>query len=535
MGFNTGSNCTDAAWVNEQTTLTGANVNVNVGNKTDLTGAVIAAGSYDEDGTFVDSGNLSLASGDFQYEDIKDVNTSKSTGYGLSVNFSLSKKWVNAQTTLAGANVNVGNKTNLTGAVIAAGSYDEEGTFVDSGNLSLASGDFQYEDIKDVNTSKSTGYGLSVNLSLSKKSENKNDGADANTTKTDADKSNKSSASITGSTTLTLKNIGSEKEQATKATVGNGAIIVDEQEESDQVLARLNRDVNNSQEITKDMITGALDGSVTVDIVDSAVIEEAFKTIFTALGKLKNKKNLTQEEQKVVDEITEKKEEIENTAKEAEKIINDPNSTDEEIRIAKEKNLTNVKEYREGLEKALSNISDNDVKTCVENIIKELKGVENSLQRYYENPKGERVTWCNLFLLGELAVKYNIIFKTTVMVINDIVKLVKNGFENDKIKVEEIPMEAGETFDSGTYQRKIADEASKNNQKVMILSTGDNAHGVLAIGGNSLESTSIYKDKIVVKINGLNNNSTKKSKSEGDKPKRVSEIKIEKGSFQFAK
>jgi hypothetical protein len=282
------------------------------------------------------------------------------------------------------------------------------------------------------------------------------------------------------------------------------------------------------------MITGALDGSVTVDIVDSAVIEEAFKTIFTALGKLKNKKNLTQEEQKVVDEITEKKEEIENTAKEAEKIINDPNSTDEEIRIAKEKNLTNVKEYREGLEKALSNISDNDVKTCVENIIKELKGVENSLQRYYENPKGKKVTWCNLFLLGELAVKNNIIFKTTVMVINDIVEFVKDGFSNDRVKVEKIPMLQGEDFDSERYQMKIAEEASKNNQKVMILSTGKSAHGALVVKGE-LSKTKKYEGGVAVSISGLNNNADNRTtkKDSADSSKLVSEIKTQGANFQF--
>ena len=66
-----------------------------------------------------------------------------------------------------------------------------------------------------------------------------------------------------GSTTITMKDKGSEKEQITHATIGSGNITVGG--ESNPDLEGLNRDVSKSQEITKDKITGALDGSMTID------------------------------------------------------------------------------------------------------------------------------------------------------------------------------------------------------------------------------------------------------------------------------
>ncbi|MGN0929306.1 MAG: hypothetical protein ACI4N3_01560 [Alphaproteobacteria bacterium] len=60
-----------------------------------------------------------------------------------------------------------------------------------------------------------------------------------------------------------MKDKGSEKEQITHATIGSGNITVGGETNSD--LEGLNRDVERAQEITKDKITGALDGSMTID------------------------------------------------------------------------------------------------------------------------------------------------------------------------------------------------------------------------------------------------------------------------------
>ncbi|GMO63833.1 MAG: hypothetical protein Ta2D_10690 [Rickettsiales bacterium] len=125
-------------------------------------------------------------------------------------------------------------KTTITGAVIASGQYttDKDGntTFKDNGNLSLTTKELAYNDLNDFSTSNSKGFGLQTNSSTS---------------------------------TLTLKSIGEEQAQDTKATIGNGTIIIGEQEQTE--LAGLNRDASNSQKITKDQITGALDGNMSVD------------------------------------------------------------------------------------------------------------------------------------------------------------------------------------------------------------------------------------------------------------------------------
>ena len=64
-----------------------------------------------------------------------------------------------------------------------------------------------------------------------------------------------------GETSLTLKDTGSDKEQITHATIGEGVIEVAQGSD----LTGLNRDTTKAQEITKDMTTGALDASASID------------------------------------------------------------------------------------------------------------------------------------------------------------------------------------------------------------------------------------------------------------------------------
>ena len=62
-----------------------------------------------------------------------------------------------------------------------------------------------------------------------------------------------------GETSLTLKDTGHDREQITRATIGDGEIIVGGV--SNPELDGLNRDTSKAQEITKDMTTGALDAT----------------------------------------------------------------------------------------------------------------------------------------------------------------------------------------------------------------------------------------------------------------------------------
>ncbi|GMO61338.1 MAG: hypothetical protein Ta2D_07260 [Rickettsiales bacterium] len=210
-------------------------------------------------------------------ESLQDTYYSKSNSWdanlsigssGAGGEFNLGKDntdsaWVNNQTTLTAGNsvdIKVGTreeqsyinqegnkvitqtsgqgKTTITGAVIASGQYttDKDGntTFKDNGNLSLTTKELAYNDLNDFSTSNSKGFGLQTNSSTS---------------------------------TLTLKSIGEEQTQDTKATIGNGNIAITGQTQNNNsnLLSGLNRDVNNSQKTTKDQITGALDGNMSVD------------------------------------------------------------------------------------------------------------------------------------------------------------------------------------------------------------------------------------------------------------------------------
>lgn len=80
-GFNVGSSNHDSAWVNDVTELTGGNVDINVGGKTTVTGAVIAAG---------EDGDLNLATNELEYKDLHDFNTSNERGFGVNTGIGIS-------------------------------------------------------------------------------------------------------------------------------------------------------------------------------------------------------------------------------------------------------------------------------------------------------------------------------------------------------------------------------------------------------------------------------------------------------------
>ena len=195
---------------------------------------------------------------------------------------------------------NVGANTEVKGAIIASGSYDEQGNFIDTGNLVLNTGSLNYSDIDDFYTSDGKGFGLSTSIGGSK------------TDKQDA------SLHPQGQTTLTVKSTGYESEQETRATIGQGSITVGG--DSNPNLADLNRDVNNAQEIMKDVITRALDSDMAVDnrifteegwnsiLKDHHTVIAAFDVLFEEILK----GNWTKEDiDKVQKEVEQKKAEME--------------------------------------------------------------------------------------------------------------------------------------------------------------------------------------------------------------------------------
>ena len=67
---------------------------------------------------------------------------------------------------------------------------------------------------------------------------------------------------VNGTTSVSLKHLGNDKEQITRATIGAGEIVVGGISNPD--LVGLNRDATKAQETTKNMTTGTLDSTVTI-------------------------------------------------------------------------------------------------------------------------------------------------------------------------------------------------------------------------------------------------------------------------------
>jgi hypothetical protein len=202
--------------------------------------------------------------GDLNVESLQDTDYAKGSNWGVNVGIGSNSAgggfnvgssdhdsaWVNNQTSLTGGNVdiNVAGKTEITGGLLAAGEYDENGKLIDNGNLNLSTNELVYNDLHDFNTSNESGFGIQSNWGSG----------------TDKKTGNEHSS---GTTSITLKDKGSETEQTTHATIGSGAITVGGTQLSndDPALAGLNRNTDNAQEVTKDMTTGALDGTATID------------------------------------------------------------------------------------------------------------------------------------------------------------------------------------------------------------------------------------------------------------------------------
>ena len=141
--------------------------------------------------------------------------------------------WVNDMTELTAKNVdiNVAGKTSLTGAMIDG-----------SESLHLATNELEFKDLHDFERSTETGYGVNTGVGISTNKE-------------------KTNLHPNGETSLTLNDKGYNKEQITRATIGEGVIEVAQGSD----LTGLNRDTSKAQEITKDMTTGTLDTTANID------------------------------------------------------------------------------------------------------------------------------------------------------------------------------------------------------------------------------------------------------------------------------
>ena len=165
-------------------------------------------------------------------------NGKKSGSFGVNSGSSnRDSAWVNDMTEITGANVDiaVAGKTSITGAMIDGGD-----------NLHLTTNELEFKDLHDFERVGETGFGVSTSVGVS------------------TDKG-ETSLHPNGETSLTLKDTGHDREQITRATIGEGVIEVGGKVADDAELSGLNRDTTKAQEITKDITTGALDATASID------------------------------------------------------------------------------------------------------------------------------------------------------------------------------------------------------------------------------------------------------------------------------
>ena len=222
------------------------NINIRTGGDTEFVGANVNA----------NENIIASIGGDLVLESKQDTDYAKGKSFGASLGFGAGgngKKsgsfgvnsgssnrdsaWVNDMTEITGANVDiaVAGKTSITGAMIDG-----------DDNLHLTTNELEFKDLHDFERVGETGFGVSTSVGVS------------------TDKG-ETSLHPNGETSLTLKDTGHDREQITRATIGEGVIEVGGKVADDAELSGLNRDITKAQEITKDITTGTLDATASID------------------------------------------------------------------------------------------------------------------------------------------------------------------------------------------------------------------------------------------------------------------------------
>lgn len=198
---------------------------------------------------------------------------SNSKNTHLSSNHSNSdRQWVDNQASIIGTesvDIDVDGKLKMDGSVIA----NTDLTGKDKGNLDIKAGSLEANDIHNYNNSSENGFGFGVS--------------------TGPDNSGKNDGRPSGSVTVHVTDKGSVNESTTHATIGKGNIeVADGSDISD-----INRDINKTETVTKDEVTGALDATVTVDNrIITGSFSEWWNDVFNKNAEHYDEKNELQKE-----------------------------------------------------------------------------------------------------------------------------------------------------------------------------------------------------------------------------------------------
>jgi len=215
----------------KDTTISGANIsakNVDLNIGRNLTIASVQDTMNSKSSSANVGGGVSISPAN-----VGQSNVGTNANIGVS-NGSSNSKVVNNQTSVTAEggtlNVKVGDTTVINGGLIAAKDADGK----DSGNLNLTTGKLVVTDLKDTKNSKDVSIGVSSDINNPFKKSEANNG---NTPTIDGSYSSSTFA------------------QDTKGTIGNGNIQIADATSSTP-LEQINRDIANSQVVTKDKQSG---------------------------------------------------------------------------------------------------------------------------------------------------------------------------------------------------------------------------------------------------------------------------------------
>ncbi|MDN5100126.1 hemagglutinin repeat-containing protein [Aliarcobacter butzleri] len=244
------SNSSSDSFLNNNSQLSGNNVNINVKNDAVFQGANVRANdtlnlnvgnnlvleslrdeySSNSKGFNVNAGiGFGSAGAVANRTPSLDVGKQSSTNAGFSVNNGVTQNKQTVLSSITGdkVNVNVGNNTHLKGSLLASGNYDENGVFQDDKNLNFITNTLTFGNLSNSNYSSSKSLGANVNYNLEdKKVENAQE------------KPQQKGISSVG---YNASNSLSANASKTLATLGQGNVTVKDVENSDE-LDRLNRD-----------------------------------------------------------------------------------------------------------------------------------------------------------------------------------------------------------------------------------------------------------------------------------------------------
>ena len=251
IGMNEAESSFDqTTYTNSQILAQNGSLNINTGKDTNLFGANLLASNVNMDvgGNLLLKSRQNLSESDsYNIGMSLGVSGDSSGASGGSVGFNLgngysNRAWVNQVSSIIGTNsvnINVANNTNIVGALIA--NKDKQG--VDLGNLNLSTDSLTYSDLKNFLVSESNQLGLNLNAGYNPKNPTQN-----------------------GNLAINLSMQGSESSSDTKATIGQGNISVGGSLNDETKLAGLNRDIDNTEQNKKTVVTSDFEAELKIDL-----------------------------------------------------------------------------------------------------------------------------------------------------------------------------------------------------------------------------------------------------------------------------